>query len=363
MRILWTTAALMLAAGCYTSVPFGEGDSGGPGDSEVTGDGGDELTPDVPPADDGGADEVLACGDEKEPRAVASPIVNGTEGFDPEIVRLSDGQVLAIGAMLERDWSGNWTSTCTATLVAPTVVLTAAHCVRSWMGVTRAADLRFGVGADMAEPVNVFEVAEVHVNPEYSPSGGGADQARGDEAVLILTQPADEVLPEIVPLPINRDALPEAFLESIVQNVGFGSTEPRGGGDNTRRWWTTELVTVVSDYDYTVNGGGVSSVCFGDSGGPGLWIFPDDQVHVAGTVSWGDESCMDNDHFARTDYNLEFLLPFVGDEDPCAGLGWYGRCDGDVALWCIDGVTYSRDCAGCEQTCGDAGPSLGYYCL
>ena len=95
-----------------------------------------------------------------------------------------------------------------------------------------------------------------------------------------------------------------------------------------------------------------------------MWTFPDGAVRVAGTVSWGDPSCVDYDHFARTDDNIDFLLPYVGPDDPCGGLTWEGRCDpGDVAVWCIDGLTYRRDCAACSQTCGDAGPSLGLYCI
>ena len=352
-----------LLAGCYSSSePFDDDDDAAV-DVGADADADADAAPDADAAADDAAEEVPFCGDEKEPRSTLSRIVDGDETFDPEVVLLEDGQVSAIGAMMSRDWmSGGFTNACTATLITDTTVLTAAHCVRSWSGLTRPADVRFAVGSDVATPDYTFEIAEVHANDEYSPWGGGEDQARGDMAVLILAESASAAVPSIRPIPVNRDPLPEGFLGTQVQNVGFGTVAPRGG-DNTLRWWTVEEVTAVSEFDYVVYGGGVSSVCFGDSGGPGLWTFPDDVVRVAGTVSWGDPSCVDYDHFARTDYNLEFLLPYLGPDDPCGDLTWEGRCEGDDAVWCIDGTTYRRDCAACDQTCGDAGPSLGFYCI
>ncbi|MBN1774781.1 MAG: trypsin-like serine protease [Deltaproteobacteria bacterium] len=361
-----TIRVLLLAGllgGCYSSAePFDDDqdaavDLGADADADADG-----FAPEDAAVDDA-PEELPYCGDEKEPRETLSRIVDGVDSFDPEVVLLEAGQVLAVGAMLSRDWmGGGFTNSCTATLVTDTTVLTAAHCVRSWTGLARPTDLRFAVGRDVAEPDYTFEIAEVHANDEYEPWGGGEDQARGDMAVLILAESAAEAVPSIRPIPVNRAPLPEAFLGTRVQNVGFGTIAPRDG-DNTLRWWTVEEVTAVGEFDYTVYGGGVSSVCYGDSGGPGLWTFPDDVVRVTGTVSWGDPSCVDYDHFARTDYNLEFLLPYIGPDDPCGGLTWEGRCEGTDAVWCIDGVTYRRDCAACDQVCGDAGPSLGFYCL
>jgi hypothetical protein len=353
-------SALLLAlllGGCYGSTPFDDDEDAG-SDVPAETDGSTDVPADVADV----PDEVPFCGDEKEPRSTLSSIVNGVDTFDPEVVLLDPGQVLAVGAMLQRDWRGSLSIVCSATLVTDTVVLTAAHCVRGWMGTVRAADVRFAVGTDIAAPRYTFEVSEVHYNPDYA-AGGGADQARADQAVLVLAESASAAVPEIRPIPINRLAPPDAFLGSLVQNVGYGSITEGGGGENTLRWWTTETVTEITDYDYTVYGGGVSSVCFGDSGGPGMWTFADGTVRVAGTVSWGDPSCVDYDHFARTDYNLDFLLPYVGAEDPCGGLTWEGRCEGDIAVWCVDGTTYRRDCAACGQFCADAGPSWGFYCV
>ncbi len=49
--------------------------------------------------------------------------------------------------------------------------------------------------------------------------------------------------------------------------------------------------------------------------------------------------------------------------DPCEGLDFQGRCEGNTAVWCSDGQRYSTDCAERDQTCGWAGEEAGYYCV
>ncbi len=52
------------------------------------------------------------------------------------------------------------------------------------------------------------------------------------------------------------------------------------------------------------------------------------------------------------------------DPDPCMGLDYLGRCDGDVARWCgRDGAPRSRDCAAYGMTCAFVDSSTGYYCV
>lgn len=48
--------------------------------------------------------------------------------------------------------------------------------------------------------------------------------------------------------------------------------------------------------------------------------------------------------------------------DPCAGLGFEGRCDGDLAVWCEDGDVRSVDCAAYGTQCAWIDPVTGYYC-
>lgn len=48
--------------------------------------------------------------------------------------------------------------------------------------------------------------------------------------------------------------------------------------------------------------------------------------------------------------------------DPCEGLDFHGRCDGDVAEWCDAGEFKRRDCGIGGESCGWRGDELGFYC-
>ncbi len=50
-------------------------------------------------------------------------------------------------------------------------------------------------------------------------------------------------------------------------------------------------------------------------------------------------------------------------DDPCRGLDYLGRCTGDVAEWCENGVVVTRDCRTVDGTaCGWVSAELGWYC-
>lgn len=338
-----------------------------------------------------------------------APITNGR--LTPTAVALNEGQQLAVGAIL-RSFGDGLSNSCTATLVTPDVVVTAAHCVWGHRGPTSPSRVRFGIGPDMAVPMHALSVAAIHVHPAYAEQRG---DARYDIALLKLTAPATAVMPSLVPIPINREPLGATLVGAQIQAVGYGMTDPEDGS-NTRKFWTTEEVVGVTAIDIVVDGKGRSAVCFGDSGGPLLHVSADGLVRVHGILSWGDPTCLDRDHFGRVDTHLAWLeSPEVGgplDEgpcgeisdsglcdgtfarrcesgrrvstdcadtgercgpgsdghvgcvpDPCAGITFAGSCVGDVAYWCQGDEVHSFDCGRCGWGCGDTGATLGMYCM
>ncbi|MDY0002894.1 MAG: trypsin-like serine protease [Polyangia bacterium] len=351
---------------------------------------------------DGGADpdaDLCGVGDDEKLLDRSARVYHGTT--DPEIC-MTPSQQLSVGALLFQDY--NWENACTGTLVSDNVVLTAAHCVEDYRGnLLSPNEVRFAVGANSSSPVHVFFVADLAAHPEYQ---GEADH---DVGVLVLSGSASSAGIQALPIPANTRSLNTGFLGEWVQNVGYGATHD--DENNTRRFWTTEEVTQVQSGEFTVYGQGVSSVCYGDSGGPSLFLFGGSSLAVVGTVSWGDPSCMDYDHFARVDDSLAFIETYTGTLDPCMGIGSAGRCEGNVALWCEGGELQQRCCGDeglgcqegpgglfrcadscqgldflgacdgqdavwceggqvrrrrcipCDQVCGWAGDLLGYYCL
>lgn len=300
------------------------------------------------------ADEPPQCGDEREPLDVPpEPIVNGTDSWDPEVVDLEDLQALSIGA-ITMEYEGEWFNVCTATLVSPTVVLTAAHCLLDpETGIqAQPSEVRFVVGEDAQRPLAELQPVRLWTHPRYSL---WAETSRDDVAVMILDQPATELLPGIQPLPVNCDRIaPPTLQGQLVQHVGYGVTDPLTMWElNTRRWWTVEEVVEVSSFEFVVFGWGETGVCFGDSGGPALWTMPDGEVRVIGVASMAEETCVDHAYFTQTRDNCDDLAEFF---DGCSDETYVGRCDlGEVAVFCEDERVQRIDCGAAGQVCGNSG--------
>jgi uncharacterized protein YkwD/V8-like Glu-specific endopeptidase len=150
---------------------------------------------------------------------------------------------------------------CTATLIGPCTVLTAAHCI----GSPTPAHTSFLLPG--SRRVAAKAVAR---HPDYVASG----RAQNDIAVVALSE---KVL-DITPMPLNVDPLQAGQAITI---VGYGST---GGWDQsfgTKRVGQNEIARVdAASFTFTED----SNVCSGDSGGPSL-VVVDGEEHVAGVHS------------------------------------------------------------------------------
>ncbi len=325
----------------------------------------------------------------------------------PTGIDIPPGQVLAVGALT--DPSGS--NFCTGTLISDRVVMTAAHCVveRWGSGTIRPSEVLFAIGPDSSNPVASFGVQSVAAHSEYNRWGSSAAY---DMAVLVLSESVFTTHPEITPIPINEESLTQSLVGGWMQSVGYGGTNLSSGDNNTEQFWVPELLDRFDATSLTVNGRGFGSVCFGDSGGPSLRRV-DGLLKTFGAVSWGDQSCVDYDHYSRLDTGVDWILGFVSDagapdcsnfpdggfcdgpiwkqcqngayaatdcrgegkscgstqagtvgcvDDPCQGLGWVGECRDGNAVWCQDGELTVRTCEACGESCTWVSHDLGMYC-
>ena len=155
---------------------------------------------------------------------------------------------------------------CTGTLVHPRVVIYAAHCGGG------NKTIRFGESAfNGGQAVG----ASCQTYPGYTSEGN-------DWAYCVLNQ-------EITQLPI-APVLHGCELDTLepgaeVAVIGFGKNTA-AGGSGQKRWGMTELMAVGIENNVTVlGGGGLPSVCPGDSGGPAMIKGDDGVWRVFGIAS------------------------------------------------------------------------------
>lgn len=143
---------------------------------------------------------------------------------------------------------------CTATLVSPNVMVTAAHCT------LRGTEIRVGFGAYRHFEELTIRARRVIRAPGYA----AGSEPTHDVAVLVIDQPQWHA-----PIPRAGDA-PAVGRELRVVGYGddeSGITEPEGAGSNRPRK-TAHVVVTDSNWWWLATRGAGGAGCFGDSGGP-----------------------------------------------------------------------------------------------
>ncbi len=186
---------------------------------------------------------------------------------------------------------------CSGVLIAPTVVLTAAHCL---VGDATPGDYLVSFATAPQTLGDFVSVASLHAHPSFA-----ADPVIvHDVGVLLLTDPASET-------PLRwLDADPGGVYQvgTEVDAAGYGSTS-LGTGDGTRRSASINVDQVsptTFEHDQTDGKG----PCQSDAGGPAIALVAS-RPTVIGTFSYGDQSCATQAVYQRTDAESAFIEQFA----------------------------------------------------
>jgi secreted trypsin-like serine protease len=204
-------------------------------------------------------------------------------------------------------WSGD--QGCTGTLVAPTVVLTAGHCIYDPNDLPN----QVLVGASALSKVSEGQMISIQKSIEYPNSWNTVDAG-----ILILSQPAT-----VAPRPIASGwAKFDIKNGASVQLVGFGTTDRNGSRPTDA---LMEATTTITDHDCSMSpdcntgarpdgeliaGGMGIDTCPGDSGGP-VYLDTPYGAFVTGITSRGFETsryaCSDGGVYGRADKIVDWI--------------------------------------------------------
>jgi trypsin len=326
---------------------------------------------------------------EPDTDSVSGEVIGGVPAFSRKLN--------AVGAILKLRPNGIFDEHCTGTLITPTMVVTAEHCIEG----STPAELQFAIGPSSFEPERVITLRGFAAETTIE---GGVLGLGSDVAVLHLNEAVTDVeLPTIA-------AFDPALIGQRFSALGYGVQNndedfgtrlagsltlrgPTGGNplqlifgslegflangdditdfppDDETRALAFADERMIDNYEALFGGApGDADVCFGDSGGPIIRRI-NGKLVTYGVTSWGYNSATQTCGPAAI---FAVFGPatrrFIEREAACPLVPVEGMCDGDVAVRCTlpnEGPLRSvrNDCAELGMTCGIDGTTGTVGCV
>jgi V8-like Glu-specific endopeptidase len=239
---------------------------------------------------------VAACSRPADVDSVARPIVAGVaDPGDPAVVELI--------AFIPP----NKAAVCTATVISPHLLLTAAHCIQDDPNARYM--VFFGADFHMSTVRDLAPVLATASDPAFDRASPGRGH---DLGVVAFAQAL-----AIPAVPLNGEALGADLVGTPVRYVGYGLTDGMAETGVGVRRQATVPVAEVADLLIRV-APNPNATCEGDSGAPLLMSTPAGELLI-GVASYGDDPhCQKNSYFGRLDTQRAWVDEQVRKYDPTA---------------------------------------------
>lgn len=182
---------------------------------------------------------------------------------------------------------------CSATLIRPQVLLTAAHCVSSKADML---SVYFDVDPVNANSTVLLDVDRVITHPEYSQD---SLETSVDLALIVLKESAPESS-----VPAELPSVEDLGELQKLEVVGYGVSSTSGEGFGRLRKVQVPVAELQEGFIKVDQSQG-QGICDGDSGGAAFLLRENKRILVGVTKM---ASCLESSQFTRVDTNLSWIL-------------------------------------------------------